>query len=299
MKISFDSPVGKSLGQKGFTGPRLGIELEYEKTSGPPEAESTFWRVEGDHSLRKGGLEFISTPLRPDNLKRAILSMVKAAKLVKAQATPRCGLHVHLNATHLSWRELYKWVTYYALVEPYLFADFCPGREDSHFCVPTWSNTALTEYMYADGQKLRNGINIPELKTGAWSKASQYLNGNAGKQHRLMMIHTPKYAALNMSSLKKFGTLEFRQAPSSLSPKFIENWAQILLDIQRVALTYREPSDIVRMYEKLGARAMCADVGFLPKKIVHELDKEDAADAATIIAGHIPVDWHELDWEVG
>ena len=86
--------------------------------------------------------------------------------------------------------------------------------------------------------------------------------------------------------------------PSSLSPKFIIDWATVLLRIQRAACEYNKPEDILTQYDKDGLLTLCEDVYFKPKSGVEDLDQEDAVDTATIIAGHVPVNWMDLSWTV-
>jgi hypothetical protein len=301
MKVTYNSPVGRSLGKKLYKGEYVGIELEYEECKGSVSSISPAWYTDIDHSLRTGGIEFITQPIQRHHVHDIVESMVMAAKGVKAKVTPRCGLHVHVNVTDLTWNELYRFTTLYTLLEPHLFNEWAPGREISHFCVPTWTNTALTEFMYVDGQKLRNGIQIPGT-TGSpsWAKAAAYLSkGNSmGRRAELSILSTPKYAALNMAALKKFGTLEFRQAPSSLSVKFIEDWTNLLLDIREAALEYNDATEIVKDYDRRGILTLCEKVNFYPRGMVDELDQEDAVDAATVMAGHLPVNWKNLKWEI-
>ena len=290
-QVNYDSLVGKSLGRRTYKTQRVGLELEYENCTGsfttPPQ-----WNTTNDYSLRSGGIEFVSSPLLEKDLDVAVEAMVNAAKAGKGVPTKRCGYHVHVNVTHMTWAELYKFFTYYTLLEPLLFREFAPGREMSHFCVPTWSNTALTECLYDDHMQLRNGIRCPR-----GYDASEYLRGSSGGGG-LTMLRTPKYAALNVNSLKKFGTVEFRQAPSSLDPEFLKAWARLLLRIQRVSCEYNDAADIVIDYDEAGLFTLCEKVDFIPTKTADELDQEDAADAATIIAGHVPVNWQQLEWEV-
>ena len=218
MIVDFNTCVGNSLNKMRYKTQRVGLELEYEHTKQGMPVIDNMWHTEIDHSLRAGGMEYISVPLLEKEIEEAVFLMVESAKSENSKVTPRCGLHVHVNASYMKWRELYNFCTYYTLLEPALFATFAPGREQSHFCVPTWMNTALAEFMYQDGQKLRDGIKIPKAVAGEWKKASLHLGVAAGgmpttSYGALRMLRTPKYAALNISSLKKFGTLEFRQAP--------------------------------------------------------------------------------------
>lgn len=299
MKIDFNSNIGKCMGKSGYIAARVGLELEYEHCKAIPTKHGKKWHTDMDHSLRTGGLEFVSVPLIRSAVPGALETMLDAAAEIKAKVTKRCGLHVHVNMTHLTWKQMFQFTTYYTLLEPYLFKEFAPGREESHFCVPTWSNTVLTDLMYTDGMRLRQGIRIPGTGTRKnWDKAYGFLNGQL--HHRtghLAMISTPKYAALNLNSLRKFGTLEFRQAPSSLNQKFIEKWTYTLLNILEKSLEYSDPMEIVEEYTAVGIHRMCARARFHPRGLIDTLDQEDAADAASIMAGHKPIDWQQLKWE--
>lgn len=298
MRITLDDYVGKCMYRNTYKGPRLGLELEYEGCSSGSKTLNQHWHTEIDHSLRTGGLEYISTPLKPLELHDAIHTMVGAAKARGATVTKRCGMHVHVNCTHLTWRELFQFVTYYTLLEPTLFKEYCPEREISHFCVPTWTNTVLTEYMYSDHQRLRSGIPIEDAGYDNDYATAVNLLSSKTPRYGLDMLRTPKYAALNVASLKKFGTLEFRQAPSTLDPVFMYTWAMLLQKIQTVSRGYADATDIIKEYEREGLFTLCDKVGLRHVQVISDADQEDAADAATIVAGHKPVNWKQLEWEI-
>lgn len=303
--LDMTTNVGQTLRKTSYKTARVGLELEYEKCRPSKIMSLGKWHTESDHSLREGGIEFVSMPLVPSAIDVAVEQMITQAVASDCKATQRCGLHVHVNCSHLTWQELYCFVVYYCLLEPTLFAEFAPGREMSHFCVPTWTNVALTEYMYYDGMMLKTGVPINWTsvnKNGCSLKdmlhmvaTARYGNGNSG---RLQMLATPKYGAMNVNSLKKFGTLEFRQAPSTLDAETIIRWTKLLLAIQTEAIKYNDATDIMLDYDANGLLTLCEAVGLETTKEVDELDQEDAVDTAAIIAGHIPVNWKDLKWEI-
>ena len=302
--VDMQTNVGKTLRKVGYKTQRVGLELEYEdcRISRLTQKDVPLWMFATDHSLRNSGIEFVSKPLPRKSIRTQIDRMLEVAKLAECNPNKRCGYHVHVNCTHLTWNELYCFVVYYTLLEPLLFKHFAPGREVSHFCVPTWTNIALTENLYHDGQVLRTGIPIPWKSTAengcTLTDMMKAVTASKYGPTRLEMLSTPKYGAMNFNSLNRFGTLEFRQAPSSLDPEFLEKWALLLLDIQAEAIKYNEPTDIMLEYDANGIVTLCERVGFFPTKEADDLDQEDAVDAAAIIAGHIPVDWKELKWEM-
>jgi len=293
--VDMDTKVGRSLCRQRFTTQRVGLELEYEgcKAITDPLAN---WDTTIDHSLRSGGLEFVSRPLLAANIDNAVGEMLEAARSIGAKATKRCGLHVHVNVGQLTWGELYKYILYYVLLEPTLFKEFADGREMSHFCVPTWTNTALTQALYEDNLTLRSGIHTQHTD---WVYVRDHICGREhGATRRLFSPWTPKYAAMNLSSIAKFGTLEFRQAPSSLDASFISFWSKLLLNIQTEALKYDTINDILDDYYDNGLFTLCEKVGWEPLMPADEMDQLDAEDAACMIAGHMPVLWNELKWEM-
>ena len=103
---------------------------------------------------------------------------------------------------------------------------------------------------------------------------------------------------MNYSSLKKFGTVEYRQHPSTLSHKAIKDWIVLLDTIHETASLYSDPMDIINMYEVEGLFTLCEKVGLTYSEEIEQYDLEDAVDAATMIAGHTPVEWTELKWEI-
>ena len=229
MKVDWDTSVGLSMGRARYITPRVGIELEYEGVDLARTSKVKKWRQVKDYSLRNGGTEWVSSPLQAADIAPAVRECLDMAVRAGAQATIRCGVHVHVNVGFMTWRELYQFIALYTILEPYLFYEYAKGREISHFCVPTWTNTALIECMYRDGQLLRNGILIPGAKDNTdWARASDYMRGGGltanetefAKKPPLTMLRTPKYCTLNLQAIKKFGTVELRQAPGSTDAEF-------------------------------------------------------------------------------
>jgi hypothetical protein len=114
----------------------------------------------------------------------------------------------------------------------------------------------------------------------------------------LRFFKVPKYAALNYSALPKFGTLEYRQHPATLNRLELIEWVLLLDRIHQYAGEFSDPLDIIQLYEADGLVELCDRVGLKYTKDIDPFDLEDAADAATMMAGHQPVDWNDLNWEI-
>lgn len=329
--INLDTNIAEFFGKKTLKGRKFGIEAEYENSKMREwDGEGlTRWRVEPDHSLRTGGIEFVSKPTGMAQVDVALEQMLKVAKIMEAKATQRCGLHVHVNMTDKTFRDLFNVSVLYTLLEPVLFKQYCEGRQESHFCVPTYSNTILVDNMYGDIQTLRRGFEIdnkarpvlsrrviaPQLIPSEFSIDMAFNTAAKATQvsapfpkakrppidyapNRLKFCQTSKYSAMNYSSLKKFGTVEYRQHPSTLSHKAIKDWIVLLDTIHETASLYSDPMDIINMYEVEGLFTLCEKVGLTYSEEIEQYDLEDAVDAATMIAGHTPVEWTELKWEI-
>jgi hypothetical protein len=284
MRIDYNTKVYKLAGVTHVTGPKVGIELEYEDCKlGLTDIDPSYWRVDTHHSLRNGGLELISIPLSIAQTAPALDSAERMIKSMKGKATKRCGVHVHLNVSDLTLMQLWQIMTYNTLLEPFIFAQFAKNREDSHFCVPTWTNTELQRRMYDDATRLHKG----------WAKPRGVYAHDG-----LTMLKTSKYSARNVAAIKKFGTLEFRQHRGSTDMNEVYRWVHFIRGLRQQALKYTSAEHILNEFEMDGYGKLCADVGLTQSSECHTCDVTDAVDAAMFMVGHAPTDMTQLDWEL-
>jgi hypothetical protein len=255
-------------------GPAVGIELEYEQFWDVDVGIEKWWHMTTDHSLRDGGVELISRPLPKLQLLPALREVKTVRGFNGAVANERCGVHVHLNMSDTRLRDIWCVLAMYALAEPYIFRTYAPEREENHFCVPMWKDMHTCAQLYNDIQGLRRGV-----------------------KDRLHLLNGCKYGALNTKTLTKFGTLEFRQHPGTKDMKQVALWAKLIMRLREEALKFKDPLDVIELYEGRGHEAIL-DRLRIPDIEVDPYAKEDAVDAATMIAGYIPAKWDELDWEI-
>lgn len=259
----------------GLEGPQVGIELEYENYTGiMGEWVAGHWHTARDPSLRNLGVELISTPLKEVELLGAVRELIKVPMFREVEANVRCGVHVHVNMSDVALRNLWGMLTMYALAEPYIFAKFAPDRVDSHFCVPLWKDFRQQTKLYNDVRTLRGN------KTGS-----------------LHLLNGCKYSAMNTKTLGKLGTLEFRQHPATTKLVKIAEWARFLVNLRKQGTQYNDPLDVVNLYEAQGIQPIL-DKLRMDELPIDNIDKEDAVDAATLIAGYEVPHWTDLNWEV-
>ena len=172
----------------------VGIEIEIEKITN--YGKLFLFKVDKDGSLKDNGFEFISCPLKDENVLYAMKEYEEAVVLASPTATfsHRCSVHVHINVSKLSMGQLRALIATYLVVEPYFFFLCEDHRAGNSYCYPL-GDTGITWDMID-----------PNIVTKDF-----------------------KYAALNVHHLHDYGTLEFRQFGGSLDSKKILNWIETVL----------------------------------------------------------------------
>lgn len=192
----------------------VGIELELENVTGyeVPHNESQYflissapgWAVKRDNSLRNNGIEFISLPSEAHNIETKVLDLFAQPNSKKWKTSSRTGLHVHVNVRDFTWPEIRALVATYCLLEPALFAWVGKEREENIFCVPYYR----TPRTVLNFMPLQSNLPMPE--------AVQQVGTN-----------WCKYTAFHLGPIYKFGSVEFRHAPSWTEPYRVASWAKL------------------------------------------------------------------------
>lgn len=201
----------------------IGLEVELEGLRGEYQGLAPYWVPTADHSLREvNGLQAVelkfSQPLCGLDLSIAIHKLDSWLKRLKTAPirSPRTSTHVHLDARELEISELASGLVLYALFESALFHFAGPDRENNLYCVP-----------WASGE-------------GAIRTITEY---DVSKDIKHLKYHH-KYSALNLATLAKFGTLEFRHLPGmdSISITKLKSWINMLLCLKKAARRYEYQS---------------------------------------------------------
>lgn len=273
--IQWTDNIGLSLaGRTKYKGLRYGIELEFEEFHDDyPDLD--YWVCERDPSLRRGGIEYISNPLGQAQIVPALDEVAESIDEHALVASWRCGVHVHLNVSDWTFKELIQFTVLYALCEPFIFGNFAPGRETSHFCVPVTQNTKLIDGIANDAVELRAGTAVRE---------------------QLGLLACSKYSALNFKPMSNLHTIEFRHLEGTVDMGQVQQWCGLLEKLREQSLLFEGPEDIVMEFEDLGVNALLERLGLHTCEVSAE-DAEDAYIAACAMCGHDPVRWQELEWE--
>ncbi len=214
---------------------KIGIEVETEGWQGDgQETLNRLWTHKEDGSLRNNGREFVTrgAGIVGDDIITAVTSFCKWAKARKlSEGYPRAGIHVHLDCTDLDIErgELASIVGMYLVVEHALYGYAGMWRRYCGFC------DALTD----------SRINVDVLKQLLKRKhTSRDFNTNVNKFDR--------YTGLNLQSLGKFGTLEFRHLRTVYDADIILGWINIILQLKKSAQEWNPEQRILKQFSQLG-----------------------------------------------
>ncbi len=207
----------------------IGLEIEMEGQHIPPkELTPHQWRKEADASLRGESAEYVlRQPLSHEETMQALADLQETFNLCETKFKPtyRAGIHVHINVQELTPVQLITFICSYFMLEEVLLRYCDKSRLGNHFC----------------------------LRMSDASYALDRLVACVEKQDlRLLDSEDLRYASLNVTSLFKYGSIEFRALESTLDPERIRVWSGVLLHLRDYAKTVNSPVDLLGQASLLG-----------------------------------------------
>lgn len=181
----------------------FGIEVEVEGVHDPVNT-CDYWNTVADGSLRNGGIEFVSHPLRGDQLEGALTSL-KHSLPPTHKFSKRTSVHIHMNIRDLTVDEIVTLTTLYIALEKLLFRWVGHNRENNPFCIPI-AETDYPRYLHTF---IQNPGNIREY----WNK----------------------YSALNLVPILTKGTIEFRHMHGTIDVTRLLIWISMLSALKDMA----------------------------------------------------------------
>lgn len=198
----------------------IGIEIEMEGEN-LPIGFSKFWDVTGDGSLRGTSREFVlKAPCHKNKTKSRLDFLQQELKEMNAKLLPsdRCGVHIHVNCQDLTVTQVINFAVLYLVFEEILVKWCGENREGNLFCLRA-----------SDAEMLIQEIVICRMRGN--------LNSLQNDKYR--------YASINLSAIRKFGSVEFRAMGTPKKFASIQLWIDMLLRVQEASLGYKEPHEIV------------------------------------------------------
>ncbi len=260
------------LPQEILTKGDIGVEIEIEgKNLGEAGPE---WKRTKDGSLLPSpeAIEYVfRQPLSHPKSLAAIdhLYDVLESNRGVINDSVRAGIHVHVNVQNLTVVELYNFITLYLILEELLVKYCGPTREGNLFCLrASDANYLITRLCRAiKMKKLREVFNDEDLR----------------------------YSSINVMSVCKYGSLEFRSMRTTKDRAIVKIWVSLLYHLRECAIGYNDPTDIVRDFSLLGPAQFVAKN--VPKLLVESILQGDWASHLTSGVRNAQDVAYSVDWD--
>ena len=221
----------------------LGLELELEGIHDPPRVQ--WWLLHEDGSLRNGWEYVTEAPLYGEDVELALDSFYD--RVDSWDANPRTSTHIHVDFSRETVGTLRSMVVIVYALEAGLYDVIGVDRKWAGYAAP------LREMSV---NRLRNLLS-PDSSALSFVEAVGSGRGNE------------RYYGLNISSLRRHGSLEFRYFPGGPDREELESWMDLVLAIKRMAMEISldrleqeatTPQDMVSLF-----------AGFLPGSFMEKL----------------------------
>jgi hypothetical protein len=234
--------VASVVGVRETKGDRVGVELELEgRGVGLADIATRGWNRHHDGSLRGESIEFVTAGSKTfAEQKKLNTDLFKkfADNRVKFTDSIRTSTHVHLNYSDKLVKQAINFFSLFTMFEEVLQYYSGEDRKGNLFCISTREAEGIV------------GI----LSTGI---AKGTLQAFAGDRY--------KYAACNLSTLFKFGTIEVRTMRGATSAEQVNLWLDILQDMHNYACNVmKSPGELITNLSHDGAIGLMRKI-FSPK----------------------------------
>lgn len=221
-------PVCSYFGVPSNTEGEVGLELEVIGKQIPMSGfhKTKLWKIHPDGSIKprvgENAIEYVlAAPLARDRVPGALNELHAEFEVFRSQiAEDRISnsVHVHINAQTLTIQQVYTWLALYFIFEDLLVRWAGPDRVGNLFCLRARDAEGLIRMLKASAETDDFGI----------------FNQTAYR-----------YAAANVVSLTKFGSLEFRALRGTVDRPTIQLWVDTLLAIKDKSLEYKNPTEVL------------------------------------------------------
>lgn len=241
----------------------IGVEIELENID-HNDILIKGWVNHSDGSLRNNGCEFVTgvqiynnvLPLKGKDLVDALDVIYDHLTRFEpdAEVSERTSVHIHIDFSEFTVDELSTFIILYTIFEKVLFEYAGMNRYNNLYCSPITADAKL------------------------FQKISKSLYS-----HSLALViqqACAKYSAMNLHSLTKLGTIEFRMHRGSTDTSKILEWINILLSLRQYS----------KVFHKDGGMFIRGQLDVLPHDIsnkgVNAFLKEVFGEYASVLITH-------------
>lgn len=183
-----------------------GLSVDHSQTGRYTHRDSASnWKVVHDGSVSGGG-EAVSPILSGADGYEQVRKAARALSAAGATANRSCGLHVHVNARDLTVDDIKNTVENYSVNESTIDS-FMPRSRRGN----------INSYCYSNASRLRDAA-------AAWNNARSH----EGMQS---VFHNERFMKVNLESLNRHGSIEFRQHSGTVQASKIIPWVQFCVNL--------------------------------------------------------------------
>jgi hypothetical protein len=179
------------------------------------------WKVVTDASVANG-FEVVSPILEGDVGLDDLVAVAKVIEQCGATVNKSCGLHVHVDARDMTLPQMKRickmWVKYEGCFDSIQPA----SRRNNHYCDGIAKKFVSFEQAFKSIEKCET---VRELR--------QVMNSDG----RFGNGYTSRYHKLNLESLVRHGTIEFRQHAGTVDATKIANWVKLVTSFVECAVS--------------------------------------------------------------
>lgn len=198
----------------------VGIELELEGVTEPPDLNRSLWADVSDGSLRNNGLEIIcAQPLSGTVLEHALEDLESGLMNLEYELSERCSTHIHLDATDMTVPQLMNFLVLSSIFENSLFTLFGAERRANTFCLSTDRGSSNFDLF---------------CKLGCMPYPEQ-----------LTDLRWSKYAGISLNRIRDLGTVEFRMFSPILKKADYMRVLKFLFAMKQEAMSMESIQEII------------------------------------------------------
>ena len=169
-----------------------------------------FWQIKTDGSLRNNGVEFVTDKLFGEDLIHALDELGEFLLDNSCSISDRCGIHVHIDVRDLKPEEYERLILDYIIFEKILFKYCGINRQNNLYCLPFCRSDHYKRVMSDISHSIKSG-----------------------KKFVGFISNFERYSALNLAATSKYGSLEFRQLPTTTDMSRVLDWINIIMCLKK------------------------------------------------------------------
>jgi len=188
------------------------------------------------------GFEINTTPACGNALPELLEEVCTALLTGKAAVNHSCGLHVHVDCRDYGYQEIQRFITYYSVLEPVLFAALHSNRASNTYCTPCGNAyyDRVIKGVKPDTKSLKNMVIPAVYGPQALDRlTNQFADNRRVAFHHFRQDHygrtldggrnPNRYSAVNLHSYFLRGTVEFRMHHAAVDFVEVYGWTKLLV----------------------------------------------------------------------